>query len=167
MSSELFSYLKITKHTVRCSINIESGRSCNQEFFRSIGCAMNTWLKYLQRLVFWVFIFYPFINQNRLNQWNAENVFIFWLWNRKYSFQTAINQNKMTIQQLSNGAVFFNFTPFFYSLIVTRQIIYLQSRHKEANEEAVCGFRAFTTGRYTNLWWAFCNKMNCQNICKL
>ena len=47
ISSEILSYLKITKHTVRCSINNESGRSCNQEFFRSIGCAMNTWLKYL------------------------------------------------------------------------------------------------------------------------
>ena len=56
----------------------------------------------------------------------------------------------MTIQQLSKGGVFFDFTPFVYSLIATRQIIYLQSRHKEANEEAVCGFRAFATGRYTN-----------------
>jgi len=56
----------------------------------------------------------------------------------------------MTIQQLSNGAVFFDFTPFVYSLIATRRIIYLQSRHKEANEKAVCGFRAFATGRYIN-----------------
>ena len=68
MNSELLSYLKITKHIVRCSINNESGRSCNQEFFRSIGCAMNTWLKYLQRLVFLNIYTVPFTDQNRLNQ---------------------------------------------------------------------------------------------------